>query len=522
MNSSVSIGTEQYSDTSADTQTGGFLSGLFGEKSGYGAEACLRAFNTNAPHIACWLIKDSLNEKLNGKTFELDYSKKDKNNRTLLHHLVYVSSKSPSIVQLLIDVLENTSAKKYINVQDLKGNTCTHYATYSSTQDGKEYMDDVVNLLKNHGANLSIKNKDGIHIELEKIPTSMSPSSIFLTINSDQCENSKRSNKHNETSENKSMDAIESRISDLIKQFVDKSDSTIGFERSEEKSKTLTNNNINNDSDDDDDIIDDSSTSSDSSSSSSSLNNLNSDDVINELLKKINDKDLNEQKSEKPRQEKLRQEKPRQEEPRQEEPKQEEQTGGASKKNNNNKSQISGRRKMSTYSELSFGGSSDDFNDSDESDLSSDDDYNLNINKLARVVNSKASEAHLNSIKKIKEILGLSDEDTKAIKAILYERIKESHPEYSNADKAMELEKMASDKSILKEIKKSEIKNMIETIKKKQLEKSESQSASSSSPIMKRQYSRESSDEYSVVSHDDSSSTSSTESSDSSSDSSMY
>jgi hypothetical protein len=430
MNSSVSIGTEQLSETSVDQQTGGFLFGIFGEKSGYGAELCLRAFNGGASHIACYVIKDSISEKINGKNFELDYSKKDKDQKTILHHLVIFCAKTPEAIQLLLEVLDNTSAKKYINIQDSRGNTCAHYANYASIK-GYNHMSNVVLMLQKYGVNLAIKNNDGLYIELEKKPIKSSPNRMFLTINSDSCGVEKEKPHGKQTFSDRSV--IEDKIQQLVKAFVVKanalSEDTIGFNKNA--------NTIENDDDEDD-------------SSSSSIGGMDSHDILKELMGKI-------------------------------------QAGGAKKKTT--KKNVSGRRKMNVYSEVSFGGSSDDDDNHEEDDSSeSSGDFENRLARLARAVNNKASEAHANAIIKIKEILGLDDEEARAVKAMLYEKVKKEHPEYSNADKAMELEKMASDKAVLKEIKKTDIKKMVDLIKQKHASKnSDSQSASSNSPLPKRQ-----------------------------------
>jgi hypothetical protein len=103
------------------------------------------------------------------------------------------------------------------------------------------------------------------------------------------------------------------------------------------------------------------------------------------------------------------------------------QSGGGKKKPKS----VLGNRKMTTYSEISFGGSSEDML-SETSEL----------NQMARDVNNKSSEAHDVSVKKIMEILEIDESRAKAIKAILYAKVKNEHSKLSNSDKAVELLKM--------------------------------------------------------------------------------
>jgi hypothetical protein len=132
-------------------------------------------------------------------------------------------------------------------------------------------------------------------------------------------------------------------------------------------------------------------------------------------------------------------------------------------KNNNKQMQIVGSRRVITHSELSYGGGTSD--SSMNSDV--DSEFSEKLNAIARTIDNKASEAHEASLKKIKKNLNIdNDEEAKAIKAILYNKIKTENPMLSNLDKAMELEKMTSDVKILKSLKKQEIDEMIQKIKK--------------------------------------------------------
>lgn len=482
---SISVGTEsQYSATSSQyfeenafkQQGGGIFSFLFGsEKGTYATELALRAFNDKVPQISCYVIKDSL-ESSNDVT--LDYSKQEKNKRTLLHFLVLYSAYFSEVKQLLTDVLKMTDAKNSINLQDAKGNTCVHYALYLE-------LDDVVKLLSESGADLSIKNDQGYYVRLEKVPVKIEPSDIFIKLATSTCSNKKKQDQLSTTSntianltnkENESIrtDSLNDRLDNIVKAFMNlKNESdveTIGF-----NNKNITDSSVG------------------FFNEKKNMNDKQSDIDTDKVMNMI----LNEFKSEENDNNFFDGQK------------------GGSKKNlsvagKKKKENFFGKRKMITYSEMSFGGSSEnleDTSDSEDSDFQNDDSDIRSISslkELARAVNNKASEAHNNSILRIKELMKLDDEEAKAVKAILYEKIKKEKTELSNYDKAMELEKMASDESILKSIKKDDIKKMVKLIKDRQNQKTSSDTEKQEKTDKKRNMSR--AIPYDTISDDSSSS----------------
>lgn len=461
MNSSVSVGTEsQYSATSPDQfdgstfqNGGGVFSFLFGsEKGSYATELALRAFNDKAPHVGCYIVKDSLDKSKNAS---LDYSKQDKHNRSLLHFLVLYSAYSSDAKQLLLDVLEQTNAKNYINLQDNKKNTCTHYAMYTEAED-------VVKLLAEYGADLTIRNAEGLYIKLEEVPIKVNPSDIFVKLTS-TCN---KKNKKGETSSVSTLfstnkaSSVEERLDDIVKKVLKKQHvntdetDTINFQRDNLSDDTFK-----------------------APKSESDNQNTSTVDILNMIMEEFKEGNQNGT-----------------------------QAGGAKKKGkkNTSKQSVTGKRKMVTYSEISVGGGSEtDLSDVD-SDLNDSDIKKLH--EMARAVNNKASDAHATAVLRIKEILGLEDDEARAVKAILYDKVKKEHAELTNLDKAMELEKLASDKSVLKAIKKSDIKKMAEIIKAKHSEKENSSVTEKSSDNDKKKKRRQS---RSLPTEDDDSSTSS-------------
>ena len=141
---------------------------------------------------------------------------------------------------------------------------------------------------------------------------------------------------------------------------------------------------------------------------------------------------------------------------------------------------ITGRRTTVSYSEeprehALSGGDSDDDNDVDDNDFS-------DVSSIARVVENQASEAHKRSVERIIEILGVDEVEARAYKAILYDAIKKEG-DRSNYDRAIELEKRASNKDVLENISKKDIKNMVKLIDDKhKMKESSSQSDKSSEP----------------------------------------
>jgi hypothetical protein len=151
---------------------------------------------------------------------------------------------------------------------------------------------------------------------------------------------------------------------------------------------------------------------------------------------------------------------------------------------------ITGTRNMITYSEHvsndTYGG------DSVDDDEESYDSKYSTLSSIARVVTNQSSDAHRRSVERIKEILKVDDVEARAYKAILYEEIKKEGNK-SNYDKAMELEKRASNESILKKISKKDVANMIKLIDDKyKLKQTSSESNRSSEPKRNKKISSES------------------------------
>lgn len=210
----LSVGTEsQYSATSPDVQTGGFISGLFGGNSENTTitNLILKAFSGKKPEIALYLLNNLLSEKL-----QVDFSQTTKNGLNVLHMLTIYST-NPEAKQMLINLLNNSNAKDYINVQDARGNNVAHLALQVG-------QNDIVQLLVSLGVKLNVKNNEGYSIANvptgENVPIRNDPT-VFEQMTNTNC------TKDNDVK-------MDNRLVELIKahRADTDTDGTIGFRRS--------------------------------------------------------------------------------------------------------------------------------------------------------------------------------------------------------------------------------------------------------------------------------------------------
>lgn len=128
-------------------------------------------------------------------------------------------------------------------------------------------------------------------------------------------------------------------------------------------------------------------------------------------------------------------------------------TGGKNK----NKVLVKGNRRMNMYSEFDNlnGGSEESDENELESDITLDDDdsYDSDENDggLSRQVKSQVDIIHERTVDKIAEIMGVDRDIARNYKAALYREVKESKPELSGYERAIEMEKLAT-KDHLKKI----------------------------------------------------------------------
>lgn len=412
-NATLSIGTEStYSATSPDVMQKQIGGGLLSFLEGSNEGSYATSLSIDAFNKQMPQVGCFIIRHVLNDSYSLDFSKTDSNSRNLLHLLVIYSAAYLEAKKLLCEIVESQDVSRFLNTQDSQLNTPCHYALSLG-------MEDIVKLCADKGADLTIKNADGFSIELKSIPVQQTKQNNKLPVESDIFM------RDDTLDMPKNNDSTNEMLDRLISNFVPKknndngqysTDETIGFDRNQLSNASTVRERRNA-----------------TGFSTSQSSELDSQDILNMIL---ND---NMQKNN--------------------------QQGGG--KN------MSGTRKIVTYSEVSIGGST-------TSDQSMSDDLD-SISSMARAVENKASEAHKRTVERIKEILGVDDEEARAYKALLYDAIKKDSPQLSNYDRAMELEKRASDKSILDKLSKTDVKNMMKKIKSNDKEKEKKKESINSS-----------------------------------------
>ena len=89
------------------------------------------------------------------------------------------------------------------------------------------------------------------------------------------------------------------------------------------------------------------------------------------------------------------------------------------------------------------------------------------ISELSRIINNKATEIHERIVKKIAELLKISEQEARVIKAYIYNEVKNKHPELNNFDRAVEMEKKLTIE-YLQTLNKKKLKELSEIMSEKQ------------------------------------------------------
>jgi hypothetical protein len=95
------------------------------------------------------------------------------------------------------------------------------------------------------------------------------------------------------------------------------------------------------------------------------------------------------------------------------------------------------------------------------------DSDNNSLSELSRIINNKSTEIHERIVKKIEELLNISEQEARVIKAYIYNEVKIKHPELNNFDRAVEMEKKITNE-YLKSLNKKKLKELSEIISEKQ------------------------------------------------------
>lgn len=450
-------------ESSIDMQGGGITDLLFGSKTGeYVSKLILDAFSRKQVMVAGYVLEHTLQNNV-----ELKFGLQDNEGKTLLHWLVIYSSKIPEFKNIIIKSFEKGNAKKYINKQDNRKNTAAHYAMYLN-------LDDILNLLARNGADLTIKNDEGLSIGAEEKfekPEARGPN-VFM-----------RKEQHNSGSDrNNSVDDIRRAIGNLVNSRVTRTDEdTINYSDGVPLEETAADSiarrkpfQMNAPKSRDEIELD-------RIMKNINMNGMRTDtadshEIVDSFIKDYNQGHQNKQ----------------------------EMTGGSKL--------ITGTRRMSTYSEISMSGGEDDDDSSttcdeedDDCDTSSDeyddddeDDDLLfggkyasgpfrgltvsevdelaglkrlkNLNRSGGAQNDRQEDdRHEQAVKRIMQILDVDETTARAYKAIIYRRIKEENADMKYADRVLELEKQSADKKILDAISKKDIdamKTQLATVRK--------------------------------------------------------
>ena len=120
-------------------------------------------------------------------------------------------------------------------------------------------------------------------------------------------------------------------------------------------------------------------------------------------------------------------------------------------------------------------------NDTDEKSIPSPVEE---LSELSRMINNQATEIHDRSVKKIAELLKISEQDSKIFKAYIYNEVKVNNPELNNFDRAVEMEKKIT-KEYLTSLDKKKIEKLSEVIKAKYSEKNNSSEKSTEKKVKK-------------------------------------
>lgn len=437
-----SFGTEtQFSDTSINASDmneqsgGGLFSFLFNNDYDI-TDLIFDSYKDKKYDVAQYIVKLSLT-----KGYSLDFTKQDASGKTLLHHIVISISNNSSNKELLLSVLQSQCTKKSINIQDNDGNTVAHHALYLD-------LEDVVNLLVDFGVDLSLKNKKGLNIKMSQVPQEKETDNLMF----DKPENNifvkLPQNSFNKTSS-------DNKIKNIIQSFRNSDLDTIGFNKNDLSSFSSDTPRLR---------------------ESNSFGPHDSDDILRLILNEFGNKRGG-------------------------------LSGGATNKTADKT--INGKRKIVTYSEMSVNTDTntsysetsslsesdcDQLNDSDLRDLSElakkikskskkKTKSGQTKHELSRAFDNKATEAHVESVEKIKKnVKGISDVEARAYKAIIWDMIKSEYPTMENYDQSMELLKKSSDPAFLKTITKDDVNKMIEIIENKRKQR---ESSASSTPVKK-------------------------------------
>ena len=423
------------SDTSSEPfykpkQDGGFF-GLFGNDY---SQLLFSAIEENNMSALSFLIKRPEIKSIKCK---------NKEGETILHILVKKCNVAGSR-EVFNNLLQRTDIKDVINIQDKKGNTALHIAVMNDCNELAQ------NLIK-AGANPLIKNEAGFYIEdieeeIKVNNASEKKSDIFIPTKNKMSDTEKKFLSNMIDSINTTSDVA--GMSNMSVTHTLKKDSKVYTENLVVPEISNTNTNYDT-SDILNSILENKSVASESSVSVVTPQNINTSEFIDKYLAENNTKEV------------LK-------------------GGKKTKKSKNLSNQSSYYTERSLSMSNSNLTSSVNIDSSESTEESSENSSSINeMSELSRMINNQATEIHERSVKKIMEIMGVSEQEARVIKAYIYSEIRTQNSELNNFDRAVEMEKRIT-KEHLSKLDKKKLKELSEVITEKQKQKESSSSAMTS------------------------------------------
>lgn len=342
-------------------------------------------FSTNYSNLLFELIKDNQFEFLlyliNKPSIisTINYTTDD--NKTLLHLLIlkFKQTNNNTILDIINLILKHPDIIKLINVQDSEGNTPLHLAVMNN-------LNNICDILINNGANKLIKNIQGLYIDSVNSDT-VNNISNYVSNNIDNIKDkvSKATELLNSDTNNEDSVFISRKtLKDGFNKFYNNNNQE---KTSEANGMTQTDNTLKQDN--------------------ISMTMNNTSDFVNNLVNKYSNK----------------------------------QFGGVrkSRKLNINSdfaiSEVS--LELPNLSETKSNKKTIKLSDISDEFIEKYDD----MSELSRMINNQATQIHERTVKKISELLNISEKEARIYKAYIYSEIKKLHPELNNFDRAVEMEK---------------------------------------------------------------------------------
>lgn len=373
-----------------DNQFGGSLFSWLAD--GTTDNLVLDALSAGKLDTALWLL---------GKGVSVDLNATDANEKTVLHYLV-LNANNNEAKTALMKVLDSDVSES-INKQDNEGNTAVHYAALNG-------HDDIVEKLREKGADLNIKNKQEMYVGTDtesanEVKKNTNTESVFQKIDNDKNSLAKGLGNENDA---QMMTPLSLSITQTQKDEKDNYSATSvnGSPHVRQFESEIVNKNNALSATSDNNIK--ASYNVNSATSPVGNNASDTDNFMQSVLEKINGGMNNAQ------------------------------FGGKHKKTTKNV--VSGVRKIVTYSELSTGGGHEDYSPDSDSSLS----------EMARQIQNQADDVHQRVIKKIMEIMNCDETVAINYKSALYQKVKNDHPELNYYDRAVEMEKITTEKELKK------------------------------------------------------------------------